>query len=173
MGFKSVIQHLKKYIHVAKLPLPLTKESLPSGDSSRRFSLILTVFSLLGVFLNSLNPPAPPQKKKNLSSNRWSKQCERPSGPTQHVVSDNRAYLGVEGWRGGSGRGASFQTNVTWCKFLRKQHSHVSAQFDYVSNCDYAAQKFLFPESLQESMYFTNAGLHLTPEGKRGNKHRQ
>lgn len=78
-----------------------------SDDSSRRFSSSFSVFFFLpGVLLN-INP-----REKKLSSNRWSKQCERPSGPTQHVVSDNRALVGVEGWRGGSGRGASLENDA-------------------------------------------------------------
>lgn len=92
-----------------------TAESLwPSSDSSRQFSLTLTVPSLLGVVKH--------QPKKTLSSNRWSKQCERPSGPTQHAVSDNRAYLGLIGreWK----RSATPKLNIEF-KMIRKTGSHL------------------------------------------------
>lgn len=100
----------------------------------------------------------------NINKNRWSKQCERPSGPSQRVVSDNRAYSW--GW------------GLTWWEWKRSvipnqcymmqippkaPQSHFSSVWLlFTSRTPH--QRFLFSAPLQESMYCTSAGLHLTPK---------
>lgn len=104
-GNKEVI-----FKHEANIPLPLTKQmhcmcfSCPWKYKTAE-SLWPEIPQAVLIQYDRLLSPWSLVKhqpwKKPLSSNRWSKQCERPSGPTQHVVSDNRAYLEVEGWQRG------------------------------------------------------------------------
>lgn len=76
------------------LNLGTTASSSPCRNSSRQLSFTSPVSPRLGVLLN-IN-----LKAQKSSPDRWSKQRKRPSGPAQLVVSDNRAYFGVEGWQG-------------------------------------------------------------------------
>lgn len=147
------------------LNLGTTASSSLCRNSSRQLSFTAPVSPRLGVLLN-IN-----LKAQKSSPDRWSKQRKRPSGPAQLVVSDNRTYFGVEGWQGVEeerlSKPADFRwKDVTWCAFLLLQ-----VIFHKVNL--WARTLCLFAELLVEIVYFAYAGLHLTPERKKGNKQRQ